>query len=35
MDQVHATTPDADENILFEKIGEMNSNCVAFLGAIQ
>ena len=34
MDQVHATTPDADENILLEKIGQMN-NCVAFLGAIQ
>ena len=35
MDQVHATTPAADENILLENIGQMNGNCVAFLGAIQ
>ena len=35
MDQVHATTPAADKNIMLEKIGQMNRNCVAFLGAIQ
>ena len=35
MDQVHATTPAADENILLEKNEQMNNNCVVFLGAIQ